>query len=275
MAEAKTKPDEASVNSANLPVPDEAKVEAPPQVGTTWSPTTAEMSTTLLTIKMLIYGQSGIGKTRLAASAADVKELCPVLFVDAEAGTMSIRERKDLQVFRMSDYAALQKFVGFMRNGVEKEYKTVVVDSLTDIGRTVIRQCVLDARRANSNHDPEIPGMQDWGRYTERMKIIIRSLRDSPVNVVLTSLARDDKDELSGKISYKPALQGAAAAMDAVAYMDIIGYYAPVGGGKSTPTLFFNTNAGFVAKDRSGLLPEKMEEPTFTQIHKLITGGNK
>lgn len=269
MAETKIEEPKQTTDGAVMPEPDK------PKAGEVWAPPTAQMQSTSLILKMLIYGQSGIGKTRLAASADDVKALQPVLFVDAEAGTMSIRERKDLKVFRMDDYASLQRFIGFMRSGVEKEYKTVIVDSLTDIGRTVLRQCVLDARKANSNHDPEIPELRDWGRYTERMKIVIRALRDAPVNVILTSLVREDKDELTGKIGYKPALQGQAASMDAVAYMDVIGYFSPIGGGKSTPTLHFDTNASFVAKDRSGFLPTVVESPTFPIIYEFIAKGGK
>lgn len=275
MAEKVEEAKQEAIAAATMPAPPEDGV--PAKAGDIWAPPTAQMQGTSFILKMLIYGQSGVGKTRLAASAADVKDLSPVLFVDAEAGTMSIRERKDLEVFRMSDYAALQKFVAYMRGDVGSKYKTVVIDSLTDVGRVVIRQCVVDARQMNSNHDREIPEMRDWGRYTERMKIIIRALRDAPVNVILTALIRDQKDELSGKISYSPALQGAAASTDAMAYVDLVGYFAPIGGGanKPIPTLHFASNPQYVAKDRSGFLPEKMEDPTFAEIYKYITGGKK
>ena len=41
-------------------------------------------------IKILIYGDSGKGKSVLAASASLVPEMSPVLFLNAEGGTLSV-----------------------------------------------------------------------------------------------------------------------------------------------------------------------------------------
>ena len=41
---------------------------------------------------MLIHGVSGVGKTSLAATASQVDDMSPVLYVDFESGTLPVRE---------------------------------------------------------------------------------------------------------------------------------------------------------------------------------------
>ena len=45
----------------------------------------------LKTFKMLLHGLSGTGKTSLAGTASKVEDLCPILFVDTEGGTMPLK----------------------------------------------------------------------------------------------------------------------------------------------------------------------------------------
>lgn len=41
---------------------------------------------------MLIHGVSGVGKTSLAATASQVDDMSPVLYVDFESGTLPVRD---------------------------------------------------------------------------------------------------------------------------------------------------------------------------------------
>jgi hypothetical protein len=74
---------------------------------------------------MLIYGSSGVGKT-VFGSTAD-----KVLFLDAEAGMMSVKDKKIDRV-KIKTFQDVIDSYNFLKSG-QHEYKTVVIDSLTEI----------------------------------------------------------------------------------------------------------------------------------------------
>ena len=59
-------------------------------------------------LKILIHGDPGVGKTWLAGTAADSKAMSPVLFVDTEGGTLTIRSKVKngvLDIVRVTIYS--------------------------------------------------------------------------------------------------------------------------------------------------------------------------
>ena len=83
---------------------------------------------------MLIHGVSGVGKTSLAATASQVDDMSPVLYVDFESGTLPVRDWGNLQNItvvhcdKWLDCANLCDNIA--RNLAEFPYKTVVFDTL-------------------------------------------------------------------------------------------------------------------------------------------------
>ena len=57
---------------------------------------------------MLVYGESGVGKTTLAGSADEVAEMRKVLIIDIEGGTLSIRKKfPNVEVVRVKNWPDL------------------------------------------------------------------------------------------------------------------------------------------------------------------------
>lgn len=217
-------------------------------------------------LKMVLYGNYGTGKTVLAASSEDSPEMREVLFVDCEAGTLSIRKRKNLHRFPVTEYRHVNDLVGYLRSkDLTDKYRTVIIDSITEIAKQVIRQCIVEGRNANPNHDRDIAEQRDWQRYTERMRVIIRAMRDAPVNVIMTALERENKDDATGAITVGPMVQGQQVAVDLGAYVDIVGRMTAINKGAGRKILL-QPDGKYAAKDRSGLLPPEIENPTMSDI---------
>src|SRR5207247_3692235 len=84
-------------------------------------------------VNMLIYGESGSGKTRLSGSADDVPEMRKVLFIDVEGGTLTLRScYPNVDTIRVRSWSEMQSLYDALyadRHG----YTTIVIDSLTEI----------------------------------------------------------------------------------------------------------------------------------------------
>lgn len=85
---------------------------------------------------MTLYGAPGSWKTTIAASAVEVPELCPVLYLDAENSTASVAakygEHPQLDVLQLRSWThavAVLKRVAEQRH----KYKTVVVDPINTL----------------------------------------------------------------------------------------------------------------------------------------------
>lgn len=84
-------------------------------------------------LNLLLYGESGVGKTMLAGSAAAVPRMSPVLLIDVEGGTLSLRHSyPDVDVVRVQTWDDMSRvFEGLVKG--ENDYNTVILDSLTEI----------------------------------------------------------------------------------------------------------------------------------------------
>jgi hypothetical protein len=89
-------------------------------------------------INMLIYGEPGIGKTRLAGSSIMVPEMCPVLLLDFEGGTLSLAgDYKAVEVWpdpegeKRPTWKDVDTLYGTLYN--KNPYKTIILDSLTEV----------------------------------------------------------------------------------------------------------------------------------------------
>lgn len=229
-------------------------------------------------LNILIYGDMGVGKTRLAASASVVEELQPVLLIDAEAGTLSISKvYPDVHVVKMSNFGDL-KYIRDLMNSGRIPYKTIILDSISevqDIGMDDI--LAVQVAKSDRERDEDMPEQADWGRNRNQIRKMIRAFKNARCHFIVTALAQE-----TDRGVIKPALSGQSAnrvpgQMDEVLYMQIgevaIDPKDPKKGKKEVRALLTEKTNKIFAKDRSGTLPKVVTEPTMQELFDYFTGN--
>jgi hypothetical protein len=227
-------------------------------------------------LNILVYADSGTGKTTLAGSASEVEDMYPVLVVDIEGGTESLRHTyPNVDVVRVRTWNEMQLLYDTLQSG-DHPYKTVVLDSLTEIQKFSMYQIMEDLIKSNPDRDPDIPSMREWGKNIEQLRRFVRAFRDLDMHTIFTALVRVDKNPRTGLETRKPMLSGKLAD-EVAAFLDIVVYYYTKeifreGADESDTVRLMLTRKteDTVAKDRSGNLPMIVEEPTMSALFDLM-----
>jgi phage nucleotide-binding protein len=222
-------------------------------------------------INILIYGDSGVGKTRLAGSSDDVPAMRKVLVVDVEGGTFSLRKMNpNANIVRVKTWEAMQKLYDELLYG-NHGFQTVVIDSLTEAQKFNMDDIMLKLIMDDSGRDPDIPSIREWGKNLNQIRKFVRAFRDLPMNTIFTALANHDKDR-AGRPTNKPGLSGKLAG-EVAAFLDVVVYmYKKEENGEQKHLLLTAATESTTAKDRSDSLPQIIVDPTMSKIYPLLIG---
>lgn len=221
-------------------------------------------------INMLIYGDSGVGKTVLAGSADECPDLRPVLMIDFEGGTESlVRMHPDVQQVRVTTWKEMQAVYNELHRG-SHGFSTVILDSLTEIQKFNMYSIMDELVADNPAREIDVPSMREWGRNLEQMRKFVRGFRDLKMNTVFTALKKEDKNEKTGMVTTLPSLSGKLAG-EVAAFLDIVGYlYVKQVEGEEARLLLCRKTETIIAKDRTQGLPIVVENPTMQKLFDLI-----
>lgn len=228
------------------------------------------------TFNMLVYGESGVGKTIFTGSADSVPEMRPVLMIDVEGGTLSLDSTyPHVHVVRVKTWDELQQVYDELYSG-RTEYRTVILDSLTEIQKFSMYGIMQQLVMSRPEVDPDVPGLREWGKNIEQIRRFVRAFRDLPMNAIFTALVKDEKDPRTGIVTKQPYLSG-KLAREVAAFLDIVAYmYAKqIQANGETQLQRLLLTAGTetnVAKDRTGRLPMVIQSPTMRDIYSAVTG---
>jgi phage nucleotide-binding protein len=223
-------------------------------------------------LNILFYGESGVGKTILAASADAVAAMSPVLLIDFEAGTWSIKDKyPNVDILRPSKWDDLGTVWDTIRQNPSR-WRTIVIDSITEMQKFnmsgIMKKLVID----KPDRDPDVSGLQEYLKSGEQVRRFVRAMRDLPVNVIFTALDAADEDQQTHIRRTTPDLPGKLKGQVA-GFLDIVGYYYKKRVGDEIKRCLLVTGTDKqIAKDRSDKLPPVMVDPTMTEIHKTIFG---
>jgi hypothetical protein len=98
----------------------------------------------------------------------------------------------------------------------------------------------------------------------------ITKFRDLPYNVIFTALEKEEKDEITGSMLYRPSLPGKAISGELPSFFDELFRLILINSEKKSDRFFLTENTGSsLAKDRSGKL-ERTEPPNWNYVMKKI-----
>ena len=228
------------------------------------------------TINVLVYGKPGTGKTVLAGSSSMVPEMSPVLLVDIEGGTNSLRTTyPDVDTVRVTTWPELLEICDYLADE-NNHYKTVVFDSLSEIQKL---NMYYNMRKAGKNPMEEKADWDDWGKNLESMRFFVRATRDLPINVIWTALLDESQDKKTGKTMKMPYFTGKfkqeiAAIPDEVFFYYLKEQYDDEAEEDVTLRILLTASTDdTVAKDRSGQLPQVIVSPTMQTLYEQMIGN--
>lgn len=220
-------------------------------------------------VNLLVYGESGIGKTHLCGTAADHELTAPLLVVDCEGGAVTLRKRKNVEYKRAKSLIDVQTIFNELFKYNQGWYKTVALDSLTEVQDVDMRYIMKAYAKENDKIDEDVPDQRAYGKSRTHMRTIVRAFRDLPMNTIITCLDMELREE--GKPTrIRPNLPGKLQG-EIPGFMDIVGYYYKDKANKRIMQLQ-GTNK-VIAKTRFPELGDWMEAPTIPDIWEKIHNG--
>ncbi len=202
-------------------------------------------------IKVLVYGQSGVGKTSLAVNAPS-----PLIF-SAENGLLSVR-RVRIPYIDISNYKnLLEAFRWFMTSQESRQVGTLILDSASEIAEVVL------AEELKNSKDPR----QAYGKMQQSMYEMMRAFRDvKGKNVVL--IAKEIGLDVGVAKKASPIMPSASLLAQVPYFWDLV-LHMHIGmntaNGETYRAFHTQDNPLWVAKDRSGNL-DPLEQTNLTYI---------
>jgi len=210
-------------------------------------------------IKALVYGPSGVGKTRLCATS-----YCPVI-ISAEGGLLTLmQEWPDVPAIEVASEQDCYDALALIMSPAGANFHTVCLDSITEIA-----EVVLSHMKANTKD-----GRAAYGEMNDRMAKIIRMFRDiRGKHVLFTAKETWHTDDVTKITKYYPSMPGNKLTGDMPYFFDEV-FRADFGLDAQGRTTYYLQTKGDIrvtAKDRGQRLLER-EYPDFTTITSKCLG---
>lgn len=134
----------------------------------------------------VVYGRAGTGKTTFASSFPK-----PMLLLDIkDEGTDSIADVPDIDVVDVFEWETLEKVYDHIKAN-PKKYKTVVLDTMTQLQQLAVEKVMKDQKKSVENAGAwGSMTKQDWGKVAQEMKKWIVLFRDLPCETVFLAQER-------------------------------------------------------------------------------------
>lgn len=202
----------------------------------------------------LYYGLPGVGKSTLAGSASDVESMGKVLFIDFEGGSSVLSLKyPNVDVARVDTWSQTEDLIFFLLDE-EHEYRTVVLDTAGEAQHYIMAE--------SSDDNPYEKWDDAWRKLTKAVKL----LHKSDMNVIVIAHAEKERSEFDGQKTIRPYFQGRRSHNELPKVFDVIGYLHIDEDDEETRVLQTKPTPDTIAKDRFGMFPAEVENPTFEKL---------
>jgi len=254
-------------------------------------------------LKMLIYGDYGVGKTYLCGTSADVVNMQDVLLLSAERGELTLdapeHNFENIDVIQFNEFVTVARIYDYLRvhcslrdkgdeeslnklrvkeaelRGVSVEeivkpkmYRTVIVDSLSEVEAYCMYQLLGVSDKTGLAEEAQGAEWSEYKKQHAMVQRLIRAYRDLPMHVLMTCGRAYVQDD-SKKMLFSPAMTGKLASQ-VQGFMDVVGYLATGAAddsGKISRRLYVQPVGRFSAKCRfSNFKGAAFDDPTMKKI---------
>ena len=222
-------------------------------------------------IKVLLYGESGAGKSYLSVTAP--KPLVLLTEMNGQASIMHSNPNSD--IIHVSSDILLGDVLKDIESNPDnwKKYDTIVIDSLTEVQRLI--------KDRITNRGSKQMRLQDWGLLADTMRRLMSRIRALQKSVVCICLLEAQIDEETGTRHYKPAFEGKKTSGEIAQYFNAVGFlYTAQQQTKEGDDLVTTTARHLMVEGPSRILCKPtyplngtIENPNLTKIFKQIREG--
>lgn len=232
------------------------------------------------TLNVLLYGDSGVGKTVFGGGAD--------LIIATEKGLVSAkRQGSEAVAWPVSSWADVQAAYDWVEEkcaeGVLTTKNWISIDSAPEMQQLLLRSILDKAVALNDERDPDIPAIQDHQKWQNMFKRFIRLFNDLPVNVLWTATPMRVENE-QGDPLVLPDFQGKGFGISSwvCAQMSAVGFMKKVTVkvvpkdkskepyNKQVRQIHWQATGEIFAKDRSDMCGEFTRDKGLREIEKLM-----
>lgn len=226
-------------------------------------------------INMLVYGDSGSGKTVLAGTADE-----KMLILATEKGLIAAkRQGSKAKGWKCSSWGDIDKAYKWLKDHPDHGFEWVCIDSLSEFQQHMLRWILDQAMAENASRDPDIPAIQDHQKWQNMYKRYVRAFNDLPVNMLYTATAFRKEDE-EGEDLILPDILGkdygisqwTCASMHVVAYLSVRRKKETK---EEFRRLLAKRTGPYFGKDRYNVLVPFVDNPTMPEISARINNQPK
>jgi hypothetical protein len=225
--------------------------------------------------KILVYGDSGSGKTYFAGTFPEP------LFLDLEDGMRSLLQLKrnikrypknpSQNITSLDEVKSFYQLVRKM-NPETAPFKTIVIDSLNELQILVLDNSIKTTQTQRIYDDQPTQG--DYGKLARDMQTLVRLFIKLPYNIVFIAGAKE-REFAEDKIL--PLFLGKKTGPDVRRIIEQVGFCYTKQNGKDQPVehvIAFGDNPGFIAKDRTGKLSRPVQN-TYEAMMAVVNKGKE
>lgn len=211
-------------------------------------------------VKMLVYGESGSGKTVFSSTFPRP------IFLDIDKGMASItRKVHRIDVNSWEDIANTEKYLRSSKH----PFRTIVIDSLNELQYISMNSIIRNFPNVRRPYS-DLPGQSDYGAMLQHFEDMVRRFKAVKINLICICNVAPQEFETD---LVQPQMIGKHMPRTISRMMDVIGYLykgeagSAENGGDKKPRIMVFDATNYVTKDRSDMLPPSVENPTYPKLY--------